>query len=130
MLLPTELIGVVGHLSLPARDFLPDVIVEPAEPSPRSGVAAVANKLIPGSSSAGLLIPAESLGYSRRLLDPKMRLPMYVPVIRGVIDRRILLNYRVDSKVLARLLPPPFRPKLVGGYGIVGACLIRLSHLR
>lgn len=55
---------------------------------------------------------------------------MFVPVIHGVIDRRILVNYRVDPAVLAALLPAPFRPKLVRGHGIAGICLIRLIHLR
>jgi len=50
--------------------------------------------------------------------------------MRGVIDRRILVNYRVDPSVLAAILPPPFRPKLVQGSGIAGICLIRLAHLR
>lgn len=45
---------------------------------------------------------------------------MRIPVMRGVIDRRILVNYRVDPEVLAPLLPAPFRPKLVGGFGMVG----------
>jgi hypothetical protein len=55
---------------------------------------------------------------------------MRIPVIRGVIDRRILVNYHVDPAVLARLLPPPFRPKVVHGVGMVGICLIRLTRLR
>jgi hypothetical protein len=55
---------------------------------------------------------------------------MRIPVIRGVIDRRILVNYRVDPGVLARLLPAPFRPKLVHGVGMVGICLIRLKRVR
>src|SRR5262245_5879316 len=55
---------------------------------------------------------------------------MRIPIIRGVIDRRILVNYRVDPQVLAPLLPAPFRPKLVGGHGMVGICLIRLEQLR
>jgi hypothetical protein len=55
---------------------------------------------------------------------------MRIPVIRGVIDRRILVNYRVDPEVLSRLLPAPFRPKLVGGVGMAGVCLIRLTHVR
>src|SRR4051812_10887646 len=55
---------------------------------------------------------------------------MQIPVIRGVIDRRILVNYRVDPDVLARLLPSPFRPKLVKGVGMAGVCLIRLKHIR
>lgn len=55
---------------------------------------------------------------------------MKIPVIRGVIERRILVNYRVDAKVLARILPAPFRPKLYRGHGMVGICLIRLSGIR
>jgi uncharacterized protein YqjF (DUF2071 family) len=55
---------------------------------------------------------------------------MRLPLIRGTIDRRVLANYRVDPDVLARLLPPPFRPKLHHGYGMAGICLIRLKHVR
>jgi hypothetical protein len=55
---------------------------------------------------------------------------MRIPVIRGVIDRRILVNYHVEPAVLARLLPAPFRPKVVHGVGMVGICLIRLKHVR
>lgn len=55
---------------------------------------------------------------------------MQIPVIRGLIDRRILVNYRVDAAVLARLLPAPFRPKLVNRVGMAGVCLIRLKDIR
>lgn len=55
---------------------------------------------------------------------------MRIPALRGVIDRRILVNFRVDPDVLARLLPAPFRPKLVNGMGMAGVCLIRLKHVR
>jgi Uncharacterized conserved protein (COG2071) len=55
---------------------------------------------------------------------------MRIPVVRGVIDRRILVNYRVDPAVLAPLLSAPFRPKVVHGIGMVGICLIRLKHVR
>jgi hypothetical protein len=55
---------------------------------------------------------------------------MRVPTLRGVIDRRMLINFRVDPAVLAALLPAPFRPKLVGGFGMVGICLIRLRGVR
>lgn len=54
----------------------------------------------------------------------------YLPVLRGTIDRRTLINYRVDPDVAARLLPAPFRPLLVGGQAIAGACLVRLVNLR
>jgi hypothetical protein len=50
--------------------------------------------------------------------------------MRGLIDRRILVNFRVDPEVLSRLLPPPFRPQLVQGKGMAGICLIRLRQLR
>jgi uncharacterized protein DUF2071 len=55
---------------------------------------------------------------------------MHVPVLYGVIDRRILVNYRIDPEVLAPLLPAPFRPKIVHGFGWAGICLIRLNHIR
>jgi hypothetical protein len=55
---------------------------------------------------------------------------MRLPAVRGVIDRRILVNYRVDPAVLAKTLPLPFRPKLYRGHGIVGICLIRLREVR
>ncbi|WP_428307237.1 DUF2071 domain-containing protein [Lacipirellula sp.] len=53
-----------------------------------------------------------------------------LPAIRGVIDRRILANFRVDPDVLAATLPAPFRPQLVNGYGVAGICLIRLKSVR
>ncbi len=55
---------------------------------------------------------------------------MRIPIIRGLIDRRILVNYRVDPDVLARILPPPFQPKRVRDKGIAGICLIRLRGIR
>jgi hypothetical protein len=55
---------------------------------------------------------------------------MRLPVIQGVIRRRILVNFRVDPAVMQRQLPAPFRPKLVGDAAMAGVCLIRLEHLR
>ncbi len=55
---------------------------------------------------------------------------MQIPVVRGIIDRRILVNYRVDPGVLAPMLPAPFRPKTIRGAAMVGICLIRLKGLR
>ena len=55
---------------------------------------------------------------------------MRIPIIQGVIERRILANYRIDADIVRRLIPSPFRPKLVSGYGIGGICLIRLSGIR
>jgi hypothetical protein len=42
----------------------------------------------------------------------------------------MLVNYRVRPEVLARQLPPPFRPKLLRGWGLAGICLIRLGGIR
>ena len=53
-----------------------------------------------------------------------------VPAMVGTIDRRLLINYRVDAEVLRRILPAPFRPQLVGGVGVAGICMIRLADLR
>lgn len=55
---------------------------------------------------------------------------MRLPTIQGVIDRRILVNYRVDAEVAAGLLPAPFRPKIANGYAMAGICLIRLKQVR
>lgn len=55
---------------------------------------------------------------------------MVIPTLEGTIDRRLLVNYRVDPDYLQRLLPAPFRPKLIHGMGIAGICLIRLKELR
>jgi hypothetical protein len=55
---------------------------------------------------------------------------MRLPRIHGVIRRRILVNFRVDPKVMQQLLPAPFRPKLLGDSALAGICLIRLERLR
>ncbi len=55
---------------------------------------------------------------------------MKLPTMRGLIDRRLLINFQIDPQVLARCLPEPFRPMLVDGQGIAGICLIRLKHIR
>jgi len=55
---------------------------------------------------------------------------LHLPVVRGVIERRMLVNFRCEPAVLARLLPAPFKPKLVNGWGMAGICLIRLGNIR
>ncbi len=55
---------------------------------------------------------------------------MRLPAISGIIDRRILANYRVDPDYIANVLPPPFQPQLVNGHAIGGICLIRLKNVR
>ena len=55
---------------------------------------------------------------------------MKIPAIKGIIKRRILLNYRVDPELVQNILPKNFRPKLVDGYAIAGVCLIRMEAIR
>lgn len=55
---------------------------------------------------------------------------MRIPVIKGVIKRRLLINFRADPVVVQRMLPNPFRPKLHNEYSLVGICLIRLEQIR
>jgi len=55
---------------------------------------------------------------------------MRLPVIKGIIRRRILVNFRVDPAVIQRILPSRFKPKLHQDHAIAGICLIRLEHIR
>lgn len=55
---------------------------------------------------------------------------MRLPVIQGLIRRRILVNFRVEREVMQRVLPSRFRPKLHEGYAVAGVCLIRLEKIR
>ena len=54
----------------------------------------------------------------------------HVPIVRAIMGRRILVNFRIRPDVVAPLLPDPFRPKLVAGWAIGGICLIRLENMR
>ena len=55
---------------------------------------------------------------------------MGLPAMRGLMDRRLLVNFAVDPEVAGKLLPPPFSPKLVGDRAVAGICLIRLVDMR
>ncbi len=55
---------------------------------------------------------------------------MRLPVIKGIIRRRLLVNFRADPAAVQRLLPAPFQPKLHRGFALVGVCLIRLERIR
>jgi len=55
---------------------------------------------------------------------------MRMPSLRGVIDRRILVNFRIDADALSSVLPGPFEPRTVDGYAIGGICLLRLTRVR
>ena len=55
---------------------------------------------------------------------------MNIPAIKGIIRRRLLLNYRVSPEAVSKIIPGNFRPKLVDGFAIAGVCLIRLEQVR
>jgi len=52
------------------------------------------------------------------------------PSLAGEVERRLLVNYRVDPAVITSVLPPRFRPVLVNGFSVAGICLIRLGGMR
>ena len=53
-----------------------------------------------------------------------------LPIIEGVIARRVLLNFRVDADVARKLVPEPLELHLKKGWAMAGVCLIRLEQLR
>src|ERR1700712_2436142 len=55
---------------------------------------------------------------------------MRAPRMTGVIDRRLLVNYRVDPDAARAILPASLRPQLVDGVAAAGICLLRLRELR
>ena len=48
----------------------------------------------------------------------------------GVIERRLLINYRLDPGVARSVLPSGLRPQLVDGSAVAGVSMIRLRALR
>lgn len=54
------------------------------------------------------------------------------PAIHGVVDHRVLVNYRVDPEDLDTALPGPFRGREVGesGKGIGTVCLTKIENAR
>jgi len=55
---------------------------------------------------------------------------MKIPTIKGIIDRRMLVNFTIDADVAAKVIPPPFKLKIINGKAIGGICLIRLKEVR
>jgi hypothetical protein len=53
-----------------------------------------------------------------------------IPRLAANIERRLLINYRLDPAVAQLLLPPTLRPQIVDGSAVAGICLIRLGALR
>jgi uncharacterized protein YqjF (DUF2071 family) len=52
------------------------------------------------------------------------------PRLVGEVERRLLVNYRVEPAVIEALLPARFRPQIVNGFAVAGICLIRMGSLR
>ena len=50
--------------------------------------------------------------------------------VKGIIDHRILLNYRIDPEVMQKNLPDEFKPKIINGYAVGGICQVSLSEMR
>lgn len=72
-------------------------------------------------------------------MDSYLRKPYYpfmlpIPDFRGVIDRRILVNFRINPEPLGEVIPDDFRPRTVRGeegeVAIGGVCCIRLTDIR
>ncbi|MEU6930959.1 DUF2071 domain-containing protein [Streptomyces sp. NPDC046374] len=55
---------------------------------------------------------------------------MRPPRLASVVERRLLVNYRVAPDAVAPLLPAPLRPQLVRGHAVAGICLLRLGSVR
>jgi hypothetical protein len=55
---------------------------------------------------------------------------MNLPQLKGIIRRRVLVNFRAKPEVVQPLLPATMRPKIHNGYALVGICLIRLEQMR
>jgi hypothetical protein len=55
---------------------------------------------------------------------------MAIPAVRGIIERRMLINFRVEPAAVEKLVAAPFRLKLIKGKAMAGICLIRLRNIR
>jgi hypothetical protein len=53
-----------------------------------------------------------------------------IPIIQGIIKRRVLVNFRCQPKIIQKIIPNDFSPKLHKGFAIAGICLIKLEYIR
>ena len=53
-----------------------------------------------------------------------------LPVLEGVIARRLLVNFRVAPEAAQKLVPAPMTVQIQSGFAVAGICLIRLEQLR
>lgn len=51
-------------------------------------------------------------------------------VLSGRTTRRLVVNFRVDARVIRKLLPAGLEPRLVGGHGIAGISFARIEDVR
>lgn len=54
---------------------------------------------------------------------------MKLPDLNGIIDRRILINFRVKPENVRALLPAHLEPLIINGYASAGICLLRLKNI-
>lgn len=54
---------------------------------------------------------------------------MELPVLSGLIARRLLVNYRVVPNVIRKILPDHLEPIIIGGYASAGICLLKLRNI-
>ena len=45
--------------------------------------------------------------------------------VQCTIERRLLVNYRIDPELVMAQLPAPFRPQMCSGWAVGGVCFIR-----
>ena len=50
--------------------------------------------------------------------------------MQSVIERRLLVNLRVDPEVARQVVPAPFTPLVRDGSAVAGICCLRLAELR
>lgn len=55
---------------------------------------------------------------------------MHLPVLEGVIRRRLLVNFRVRRETARAQVPSSLRLDVHGDWAHAGICLIRLEHVR
>lgn len=55
---------------------------------------------------------------------------MRIPVIKGTIKRRLLVNFRADPTVVSASSHRRFGPSFTKSIPLVGICLIRLEQIR
>lgn len=53
-----------------------------------------------------------------------------LPILEGVIARRLLVNFRLTPEVAQALVPAPMEVQIQNGFAVAGICLIHLTQLR